>query len=254
MRRGHLRLCVDRIISDETAAMPSGRGGVRFWLDTAPRDIKLAVAAAKRWPNAYELRCTFMDGSNTQRGRVQSHAQTWADYANIRFRFDSPEDPEIRISFSNDAGSWSAVGTDALNRNVFPISTPTMNFGWLRDDTSETDCRSVVLHEFGHALGAIHEHQQPESSLNWNKRVVFRAFSGPPNNWTRQEIVRNVLHKYSKQQTNWTGFDGESIMLYHFPPELFLDGVGTALNTDLSAHDKKFISSLYPGRWRPIES
>jgi hypothetical protein len=36
--------------------------------------------------------------------------------------FDSPEEPEIRISFVHDLGSWSAIGTDALNRKVFPES------------------------------------------------------------------------------------------------------------------------------------
>lgn len=33
-----------------------------------------------------------------------------------------------------------------------------MHFGWLRDDTDDVEWRRVVVHEFGHALGAIHEH------------------------------------------------------------------------------------------------
>jgi hypothetical protein len=131
----------------------------------------------------------------------------------------------------------------------FPETQPTMHFGSLNDTTTESEWRGTVLHEFGHALGAIHEHQQPANSLSWNLDAVYKTFSGPPNNWTRDEIRHNIIEKYSREQVNWTSFDPNSIMLYHFPAELFLSGEGTPANTDLSKTDKKFISALYPGAW-----
>jgi len=44
---------------------------------------------------------------------------------------------------------------------MFHHHEPTMNYGWLKDDTDDVEYRRVVIHEFGHALGAIHEHQNP---------------------------------------------------------------------------------------------
>jgi hypothetical protein len=41
-----------------------------------------------------------------------------------------------------------------------------------------------VIHEFGHALGLIHEHQNPSGGIQWNKPVVCRYYEGPPNNRT----------------------------------------------------------------------
>ncbi|WP_437321271.1 matrixin family metalloprotease [Sorangium sp. So ce385] len=40
-----------------------------------------------------------------------------------------------------------------------------MNFGWLTLESTQADVESVVLHEFGHALGLIHEHQHPENGI-----------------------------------------------------------------------------------------
>lgn len=41
-------------------------------------------------------------------------------------------------------------------------SQPTMNLGWIADDVMLEDSeRGVILHEFGHVLGLMHEHQNP---------------------------------------------------------------------------------------------
>ena len=247
-----VHVCIDRIISEELSEIlpreriPSLPFPIYFRNDFAPRDLRLAVPVRKKWPNGYELTCCFLDGSSAQKRQVQKYAAVWEQHANVRFRFVSTKTAEICIAFDANAGSWSAVGTDALNTAFFSKSEATMNFGWLSDDTSDVECRRVVLHEFGHALGAIHEHQQPSSPLAWDKKVVYQVFSGPPNNWSQKEIENNIIHKYAAEQMNWIEFDPDSIMLYHFPPELFRSGTGTKLNTNLSTMDKKFISELYP--------
>ena len=121
-----------------------------------------------------------------------------------------------------------------------------MHFGWLRDDTDDVEWRRVVVHEFGHALGAIHEHQNPKGGIQWNVQAVYKAFSGPPNHWSQEEIDHNIIRKYSLDQLNATSFDIKSIMLYGFPPELIIGGVGTPSNTTLSGGDKRFIRRMYP--------
>jgi hypothetical protein len=121
-----------------------------------------------------------------------------------------------------------------------------MNFGWLNERTDDKEWRRVVVHEFGHALGCIHEHQSPNEHLNWDKDAVYRYFSGPPNNWDPKTIDHNILVKYSSEGTSATLFDPKSIMLYMFPAELFLDHKATNNNTDLSDMDKAFIRQMYP--------
>jgi hypothetical protein len=255
-----LHICIDRVVPDEynparataVRALESmhpgvtrGGGGTIDASGVLPA-TRMALVKLKMWEKGRTLKCRFLDGDTTQRKKVEAKAHLWEEHANIKLKFVASGDAEIRISFSADAGSWSAVGTDALVERFFPKFQPTMNYGWLKASTGDDEYERVVVHEFGHALGCIHEHQSPKVSLQWNKAEVYRSFSGSPNFWTKEQIDFNILQKYSKTQTNSTKFDSDSIMLYHFPSSLFLDHRATPLNTKLSKQDKEFIAQMYP--------
>jgi hypothetical protein len=207
----------------------------------------MALIDAKTWPAGSTLKCRFLGGSPTQQTKVIAKAKTWEIYANIHIDFVTTDDEQVRIAFLPGQGSWSAVGTDALDKSAFLQTDPTMNFGWLEDDTDDTEYERVVVHEFGHALGCVHEHQSPNEDLQWDVPKVYAQFSGPPNNWTKEQIDFNILEKYSPKGISATIFDEYSIMLYQFPADLFLNKVGTPENTQLSAKDKAFIQQMYPG-------
>ncbi|WP_437521854.1 matrixin family metalloprotease [Sorangium sp. So ce726] len=209
---------------------------------------KIALIASKRWRPGKLLKIRFLDGSSTMRAKVERYAQEWTKHANIQFDFGDSKYAEIRISFYADEGSWSALGTEALVEDYFPLKQPTMNFGWLRDDTSDEECSRVVLHEFGHALGAIHEHKNPRGGIVWDKEAVYKYFSGPPNFWTKEEIDYNVIERYSENILLGTAFDPASIMIYPLPESLIISpaGFSAPLNTKLSPMDIDFIKIAYP--------
>ena len=259
-----LRLCVERIVPWQLKLSAASRSVEESAdNDLSPhmsrvrrtgvsiRPLKMALETSKLWSPGKTLGIRFLDGSATQRKRVRDHAERWSAYAGIKFKWNAGGSAPIRISFSADPGSWSAVGTDCLVTGYFPKNEPTMNFGWLEDDTDDTEYRRVVLHQFGHALSCIHEHQNPKGGIQWNEPAVLAAFSGPPNNWSNDEIRSNIIDRYSLDQLNATAFDPESIMLYSFPKELIKGPAspgkkGTRENTDLSARDKSLIEFLYP--------
>lgn len=237
-------ICIDRIVP---YSYSPARTNAKRAIKAAGGDFAhMALVRLNMWENGTTLNCRFLGGSPTQRKRVESFAHQWEEFANIKFRFIEAGDAQIRIAFIPNGGSWSAVGNEALIEKYFPHYQPTMNFGWLNDDTEDEEYSRVVLHEFGHALGCIHEHQQPHSPLQWNEQAVYEYFSGYPNFWSPEEIKHNIFDRYSVTETNSTEFDRNSIMLYGFPASFFINWQGTPNNTVLSETDKKYIAEMYP--------
>ena len=230
------RICYDKLLPRELYRAPNVPRMARA---DGVIQLRAIMPRGKAWPVGSQLRVRFLSGSDAQRAMVQRFAPTWTEFANLDFVFDDSPRAEIRISFDANDGAWSYLGTDCLG---IPTNAATMNLGW-QDE-------AVILHEFGHAIGMAHEHQNPEGGIEWNEEVVIRDLGGAPNFWTEEEVRHNVLQKYRADQINGTEFDRDSIMLYAFPGTWTRSGIGTNSNTTLSALDKQFISSTlaYPGR------
>ena len=258
-RRPKTRMCCDRILTGmekiramEAALKESSKNRPprqpasrrRFGASSMSAPLKMALEAGKKWADGRTLGVYFMDGSATQKAKVKEQAIKWSTFANIKLDFAAGRaDAQIRISFVADDGSWSYIGTDCLGISK---TKPTMNFGWLKDDTDATEYERVVEHEFGHALGAIHEHQNPKGGIQWNLPAVYAYFAGPPNRWSKEETDVNVISKYSVDQLNASTFDPDSIMLYQFDAALIKGNKPTRFNTTLSTGDKRFIRKQYP--------
>jgi len=222
-----LQLCYEKYLPGERyVPPPSAALGEQ-------NDVRTESAfwIAKLWPNGSALHVRFMGGTSDQHALVEKHAIEWSNHANIKFVFDNRSDAEIRISFEDD-GAWSYIGKDALN---VPLHAATMNFGWLD--------QGVILHEFGHALGMIHEHQNPNGGIEWNKQQVYEDLAGAPNFWSKETVDHNMFRKYLLNQVNAVEVDEESIMLYAIPKRWTKDGFHSTPNDELSAEDKKFIGA-----------
>ena len=224
------KVCIDRILPrDLMRLQPTRRvrgGGAR------------AIAPiGKTWMNGSTLRVRFMGGTAAEQAVAREQAGWWTEVANLKIEFNDALDAEIRIAFDPNDGAWSYVGTDCQG---IPRNESTMNLGFLDGGTA--------AHEFGHAIGLAHEHQNPAGGIQWNEEVVLREAAKSPNFWDEQTARHNILRKYRADQIKGTAFDPESIMLYFFPASWTLNGIGTQANEVLSRMDKQFIAGakMYP--------
>jgi serralysin len=216
-------------------------------LTTVPTEGKPKAALLNefRWQPGTQVRVGFLEGSQALRERVENVAVQWSgpEMANLGLKFVDEADADVRIGFEQGDGSWSYLGTQCQQ---IPAGERTMNYGWLTDDSPDDEVHRVVLHEFGHALGLIHEHQNPQHPIKWNRAAVIADLSGPPNNWDEATIENNIFKKYDPAELAATDVDRLSIMMYPIPASWTTDGFSAGLNRELSAVDKDFIRSAYP--------
>lgn len=224
-----LRICFDRILPSDLRRLNRPEFSAA---NPEAHSARAALFRAKKWPVGVTLKVRFLGGTSQQQEIVRQFAPVWSEFANLKLNFTNANDAEIRITFTANLGAWSYIGTDALN---IPQDTATMNLGW-QDE-------AVVLHEFGHAIGLIHEHQNPFGGVKWNRTAVIKDLSGPPNNWDLPTIENNIFRTYSKDQLNGTELDKFSIMMYRIPASWTTDGFSTEFNPTLSPVDQSFIGS-----------
>lgn len=199
---------------------------------------------SKLWEIGETIRVRFIGGSFALRKRVETAAREWLNFANLNFAFVDDGQAEIRVAFIEGDGSWSYVGTDC---RAIDADEPTMNFGWIDDSSSDEEVRSVVQHEFGHAIGLTHEHQNWRERIHWDREAVITDLSGPPNNWDIETIEHNMFKAYDEDETISSRVDPKSIMMYPIPARWTQDGYFSAgFNSSLSQVDKDMAREVYP--------
>ena len=121
---------------------------------------------------------------------------------------------------------------------------------------------AVILHEFGHSLGMLHEHQNDISKdgtpVEFDSDAVIESYISGSACGGNSECIKNaeesayhdVLNQYgSASGVSGSDFDNDSIMLYDFPDSWIVGGSEnnpTKLTFKLSDTDKEWLLKKYP--------
>ncbi|MCB0715903.1 MAG: matrixin family metalloprotease [Chitinophagaceae bacterium] len=230
------------------------------------------------WDNGQVLRIKFMAGGSKElRDKVIKNAKEWEKYANIKFEFlpDNTANTDIRIKLGRGYGHNSAVGTEAKFRRDYQQTVnfdtiyfmdlnyyveklkkkglnPPFNFNQVTAEIksdpnhwNDKELRRVVMHEFGHVLGLLHEQSYP-GAINWKKTDSVYNYYQKTQGWNKQKVDFNVFAMSDQFYTNGTEYDPQSIMQYAIQPWQTTDGFHLDDNFELSDGDKKLIARFYP--------
>ena len=198
------------------------------------------------WPTDKQfLIVRFQNGTTSDQNLVkylvEKHYHTIP--MRIRFKFLEMETvghSDIRLEFT----TWSEcyIGRSAEKRPRETTMWVNLHSKIQNHEERQTQTQASVLHEFGHALGMVHEHTHPDCKANWNYRVL-QAKSG----WDAKRVYDNFNVRQPSRRLKSTPYDPKSIM--HYPIEQgdthnVVDLIPK--NSELSSGDREFLTALYP--------
>lgn len=235
----------------------------------------------------------FNGGSEELRNKIATVATKWTQDPGVNVQFSFRDDAgrfrewsitdtdfkaDVRVGF-HERGVSSLIGNDSINRLYAKPNKPSLileNFS----GSLPMNWEVLVLHEFGHALGFLHEYQNPNShcqaQLRWDDDPGYIALrfqgnrqyienngkrpgaitylSGYPNYWPAQMTRKNLSEMtVTSESTVVSAFDPASIMRYPLPSFLFKDGAQSGcfsneIIAQLSPGDIEGLKKLYPRR------
>lgn len=180
---------------------------------------RLALQVSRQWKDRKQLRVRFLSGTSDIHHYVAQAVdgpRGWNACSAMQFVFTDEHDAEIRITFDSGS-SWSQVGTDALWATA---KQATMNLA-IRIEDAGPHIDRPIHHEFGHALGFIHGHQNPYiGPLDEHAVYEWYRSRGYPEWWAKA----NVIDRMPMDDVSAIGGVIPSVMNYYIPRELWLDG------------------------------
>jgi len=194
----------------------------------------------KFWSPGRTLRISFVnDAEAPLKQAIFAAACKWLPYVNLKFELvaDDDFDSEIKIHTGGDVEfNYSVYGTDALTS-----AGASMVLGVTLDQES---FERTVIHEFGHALGAEHEHQHPDANIPWDIPKVYEHYASK--GIDKATVDENVLARVENSSLSKLPYDRHSIMHYPVLQALTLGDWEVGINSQISDKDKAFMRLAYP--------
>ncbi|WP_200959418.1 M12 family metallopeptidase [Hydrogenophaga sp. Root209] len=230
---------------------------------------------SEKWKVGITLKvCFHSGGGEAAKRRIEQIASQWSKYGSIYFDFgkapgfnfcDYNDGAQIRISF-RQKGYFSLIGNQALlsdRKNAVTMGLQDLDTG--RYPIEGEKFKSIVIHEFGHAIGLAHEHQHPAVDCypQFNIEAIMREYD-----WKEDKVITNLRMLQVSRVTTAGNFymmgldakdvsyefsndpDMDSVMRYHLREEDFKKPPGSCydptMNSEPSKGDQDAIARAYP--------
>jgi len=281
-------------LPDDVVASMESRDRWMTSLRYAEGGLEFLVADLQSWTPGQTVRVAFLGGSPELYRDIEEATRPISESANIILDFkkngsyrawstgDTEYVADIRVSFDAN-GYFSLIGTDSINHHIGMPQQPvggaphqrTLNLGGF-NVARPAGWKGTTRHEFLHALGVHHEHQNMrgpcEAAFRWEDDIgyqptrdqrgayiadanglrpgIYTYLSGYPNGWSRSKVDFNLRTPSDSRSLVSGPFDPSSIMLYRFPALFYRTQSNPCAPSgdgqQLSEGDKRGLELLYP--------
>ena len=172
--------------------------------------------------------------SSDYRARFMSACEVWSEVANVQCRLRSTRDTNYLFVTDRKERCWTDVGSKT-GKQEFNFA-----FEWCWERTS-------LIHELGHVLGFMHEHQRPDRDKYlkvYPQHAGDMAYSyaklsfGPLDKKSAYDFM-SIMHYWNKAYS----VNGKAIMVPRSGYEKYTNTMGTSKN--LTRGDIELVRRVY---------